>query len=186
MSVEFSLNQQEQVILGKLACLAICEGLHIDHEPFPEVESGTLTEELGCFVTLNLNGRLRGCIGSIVGTEPLYKNVVRMAKAAAFDDHRFPKLNATEWNEVQVEISVLGPITACPDVNTIEIGRHGLVLAYGNSRGVFLPKVPVEQGWNLLQYMENLCHKAGVHKDTWKDAKAQIYWYETLVFVVDK
>ncbi len=186
MSVAFTLDPKEQATLGKLACLSIAEEFAGKSVELPDIEEGILTENLGCFVTLYRNGHLRGCIGSMIGTEPLYKNVLRMAKSAAFNDHRFPKLRAEEWNDVQVEISVLGPLSPCPDVNAIEIGRHGLYLVYGKHGGVFLPKVPVEQGWNLAQYLENLCLKAGVHREAWKEESAQILWYEALVFPVDK
>ncbi len=186
MSVDFSLDAKDRIILGNIACLAIGQEFAGEKEPLPEMSEGILTEKLGCFVTLYLNGNLRGCIGSIVGVEPLYKNVVRMAKAAAFEDHRFSKLSEEEWENTKMEISVLGPMTLCPDVNSIEVGKHGLMLTLGEKRGVFLPKVPVEQGWDRTAYLDNLCRKAGVPIGAWKHEDAQIHWYEALVFEVNR
>ncbi len=190
MSVKFALSLKEKNALGSLACLSIAAHLSGQSIPIPAMARGVLQQDLGCFVTLNKGGHLRGCIGTMVGQEPLYQNVVRMAKAAAFEDTRFPAVSKEEWldreNPITVEISVLGPLTLCPDVQQVEIGRHGLLLAYGGRSGVFLPKVPVEQGWDLAAYLENLCHKAGLPVGSWQQQGAQLYWYEALVFPVSR
>ncbi len=186
MSVTFSLSDKEKKDLGKVACLAISASLAGKEVEVPSSMDGVLNEHLGSFVTLEKNGRLRGCIGTMIGQEPLYVNVARMAHAAAFNDHRFPPLTHDEWPNVDVSISVLGPLTPCPDANAVEIGRHGLLLKLGAKSGVFLPKVAEEQGWNLEAYLENLCYKAGLPSGSWKDSKAQIFWYEALVFDVEK
>ncbi len=190
MSVKFTLSLKEKNALGSLACLAIAARFSTQAVTIPAMAKGVLQQELGCFVTLNKGGNLRGCIGSMVGREPLYQNVVRMAQAAAFQDHRFAPVTQEEWldreNPISVEISVLGPLTLCPDVQSIEIGRHGLLLAKGQNSGVFLPKVPVEQSWDLPAYLENLCHKAGLPSGAWAQEGAEIYWYEALVFPVTR
>ncbi len=190
MSIKFSLSSKEKNALGSLACLAIAQSFSTENVSIPAMARGVLQQELGCFVTLTQGGRLRGCIGSMVGREPLYANVVRMAKAAAFEDPRFPALTQEEWfskeQPVSVEISVLGPLTLCPSVESVEIGRHGLLLTLGHKSGVFLPKVPVEQGWDLAAYLENLCHKAGLPVGSWQHEKAQLYWYEAYVFSVTR
>ncbi len=186
-AVAFTLSTEEKSILGDIASLAIGQHLADIPESPPKESSfrhGVLTEHLGCFVTLTKHGRLRGCIGSLVGQEPLYQNVFRMAKAAAFQDRRFPPVVAQEWPELELEISVLGPMVLCPNVEAIEVGRHGLLLVQEGRSGVFLPKVPVEQGWDLLAYLENLCHKAQLPSGSWKNPQAQLYWYEAVVFSV--
>ncbi len=186
MSVTFSLSPEEQKELGRIACTTIDSCLVGNDVKLPNMVTKTLNEHLGSFVTLEKNGNLRGCIGTMIGQEPLYINVARMAHAAAFQDSRFPKLNAEEWKDVDVSISVLGPLSPCPDVKQVEIGKHGLLLKLGNNSGVFLPKVPVEQGWNLEAYLENLCRKAGLGAGSWQDPKAELYWYEALVFDVER
>ncbi len=190
--MQFSLNQNQQKYLGCIAINSITQELYgnIEHQKeLPQLtpeEHDVLQKPLGAFITLGKNSQLRGCIGSIVGQEPLAANVKHMAKAAAFQDPRFPPLRIEEWDVVSVEISVLGPLTPCPDVKQIEIGRHGLVLSLGNDRGVFLPKVPVEQGWDLQAYLENLCRKANLPPHSWQDERASIFWYEAFVFKVEK
>ncbi len=190
MSVAFTISSKEKSALGSIACLAISQHLAGSQENIPPMAKGVLEQELGCFVTLTKGGQLRGCIGSLIGREPLFANVARMAKAAAFNDHRFPALTLEEWlqkeNPVTVEISVLGPMLPCPNVQDIEIGRHGLLLVLGQRSGVFLPKVPVEQGWNLEAYLENLCRKASLPAGSWQHPEAQLYWYEALVFPVER
>ncbi len=190
--MEFSLNQNQQKYLACIAINSIYKELfntHKNQKELPNItpeEHDFLQSHLGAFITLEKNGHLRGCIGSIVGQEPLTSNVRHMAKAAAFQDPRFPPLRAEEWDAVSMEISVLGPLTPCPDVQQIEVGRHGLVLSLGNARGVFLPKVPVEQGWDLQAYLENLCRKANLAPHSWKDERANLFWYEAFVFKVEK
>lgn len=185
MSVTFSLTPKEQQYLGEVARFGIMSGFAgSDPQDMPAPPTGVLHDPLGSFVTLTLDGHLRGCIGSMIGQEPLYLNIARMARAAAFEDPRFPPLTSEEWARVDMEISVLGPLTPCPDPQAVEVGRHGLLLQLGNRSGVFLPKVPVEQGWDLAAYLENLCRKAGLPGGSWQHPEAHLYWYEALVFPV--
>lgn len=190
MSVTFSLTSKEQQYLGEVARFGIMSGFAgSDPQDMPAPPTGVLHEPLGSFVTLTLGGDLRGCIGSIIGQEPLYKNIARMACAAAFEDPRFPPLTPEEWARADMEISVLGPLTPCPGQEApqaVEVGRHGLLLQLGNRSGVFLPKVPVEQGWDVHAYLENLCRKAGLPGGSWQHPEARLFWYEALVFSVRK
>lgn len=195
MALSFDLDQTQKDFLGRQAILAIESVLNDDRNArplLPDPESGksenalVLERDLGSFVTLNEGGALRGCIGTIIAREPLYLNVWNMARAAAFNDPRFPPLQAGEWGQVKMEISVLDQPTRCPDVDQIVIGRDGLILSYQGRSGVFLPQVPVEQGWNLDQYLNNLCFKAGVPAGSWNRPGAEIFWYQALVFPVKK
>lgn len=195
MSLSFDLNDGQKEFLGRQAVYAIESVLASDQKatpllPGPEcAESGNgmpLARDLGAFVTLSERGSLRGCIGTIIAHEPLYLNVWNMARAAAFHDPRFPPLAAAEWPEVSMEISVLDQPSRCPDPARIEIGRDGLILSYMGRSGVFLPQVPVEQGWNLNEYLDHLCIKAGVPKGSWKKPGAELFWYQALVFPVKK
>lgn len=186
MGVTFSLNDEERRWLSRLARQSIETALAGRHtavpDPPPELAGGTLSALLGSFVTLNKDGDLRGCIGTMLGREPLWQNVWRMARAAAFEDPRFPPLSAAEWPQCSLHISVLGPLSPCPDPQQIVIGRHGLLLRLGLRQGVFLPQVPVEQGWDLRQYLEHLCRKAGLPSGSWRDPQALLFWFESLVF----
>lgn len=197
MAVSFSLDAQEQAWLSTLARQSIALAVGAE-PPLPGVTGladalqclaapaggaqTTLRRPLGAFVTITLGGDLRGCIGSIVGREPLEENVWRMARAAALEDPRFPPLSAREWGRAELEISVLDELTPCPDPEAIVVGRHGLALQYGGRTGVFLPQVPVEQGWDRLAYLDNLCRKAGVPQGVWRLPEARLFWYEAQVF----
>lgn len=195
MSLSFDLDNAQKDFLGRQAMYAIESALANDMAAKPllpgpecaESQNGLpLSRDLGSFVTLTERGSLRGCIGTIVAHEPLYLNVWNMARSAAFNDPRFPPLQPSEWREVSMEISVLDQPVRCPDVNQIVIGRDGLILTYQGRSGVFLPQVPVEQGWDLIQYLNHLCLKAGVPQESWRKPGAEIYWYQALVFPVKK
>ena len=185
MGVTFSLNDEERQWLSRLARESITtalEGREASPPPLPSaLAGGALAQSLGSFVTLNKNGDLRGCIGNMVGREPLWQNVWRMARAAAFEDPRFPPLTVREWPETASHISVLDELTPCPDPQAIEVGRHGLALQYMGRSGVFLPQVPVEQGWDRATYLEQLCAKAGLPGGSWRAPGARLFWYEALV-----
>ncbi|MBB5144583.1 AmmeMemoRadiSam system protein A [Desulfovibrio intestinalis] len=190
MGISFNLTDGEKNYLSRLARMSIEAGLvgkMVDVVPAPPEAmvrpQSPLRRHLGAFVTISIEGALRGCIGSIVGQEPLYLNIWRMAASAAFSDPRFPPLTIDEWrNNVELAISVLDELTVCPDPEAVEVGRHGLVLQYQNRSGVFLPQVPVEQGWNREAYLENLCFKTGLPKGSWQQAGARLFWFEALVF----
>ncbi len=189
MAISLVLSDEEKTYLGCVACMSIeagFSGAPLDVTALPEPPAdGRLREQWGSFVTLNgREGHLRGCIGTFVGREPLYHNISHMAYAAAFRDQRFPPLRQEEWAGVSLHISILGPMTLCPDTEQIEIGTHGLLLRLRGSSGIFLPQVAVEAKWNRLEYLEGLCRKAKVPPGSWKDPEAQIYWYEALVFPV--
>lgn len=183
--MNFVLHGEDRAYLGQIARASIEAGfrgeenINVDAPVSPGVDA-----ELGAFVTLHLNGGLRGCIGNMIAQGPLYATVARMAKAAAFNDARFRPLTPAEWPLVDMEISVLGPLTRCPDPDLIQIGRHGLLLVHRGQSGVFLPQVPVEQGWDLPTYLEQLCGKAGVASGAWRMPGAELYWFEAVVFPV--
>ena len=187
MPLTFGLNDQEKKFLCDQAAYAIDSGFadgSVGAAPKRPDKSpnSPLFRNLGSFVTLTLKGRLRGCIGTIIAHEPLWLNVWNMARAAAFQDPRFPSLTAAEWSNCSFEISVLDQPELCPDPNQIKIGRDGLILQYRGRTGVFLPQVPVEQHWNLEEYLENLCGKAGVPQGSWESPEAKLFWYQALVF----
>lgn len=184
MSVTFDLAREDRDALAGAAHLGIVNGFagKDAQHGLPEPSPGALHDFLGSFVTLTLDGRLRGCIGSLMGVEPLFRNVARMAFAAAFQDGRFSPLSVEEWERTAMDISVLGPLTPCPDPQAVEVGRHGLVLRRAGRSGVFLPKVPVEAGWDLPTYLERLCAKAGLPGGSWREPDAELFWYEALAF----
>jgi AmmeMemoRadiSam system protein B/AmmeMemoRadiSam system protein A len=123
----------------------------------------------GVFVTLKKDGELRGCTGRLSAELPLYQGVGAMALQAAFNDNRFPSLRAGELDRIEIEISLLSPLTAISRPQAIEIGKHGVRLQKGARSAVFLPQVAVEQGWDRKTMMERLCRKAGLPSGCWSE-----------------
>lgn len=152
-----------------------------DLPPAPPPSGGVLHQPLGAFVTLKRGGNLRGCIGNLVGTGPLYLTVAAMAKAAAFEDHRFAPLAKKEFGDLEIEISIMGPITRCPDLNAVVIGRHGLIARKGGRQGLLLPQVPVEWGWDRETFVKQTCLKAGLSPEARHDGSTEFYWFEAVV-----
>jgi AmmeMemoRadiSam system protein A len=140
----------------------------------------------GAFVTLRSGKKkgapLRGCIGRMNANESLLKVVREMAAAAAFEDPRFPSLNTTEYSGISVEITVLTPMLPIRGVGEIEVGRHGVYLTKGWQQAVFLPQVATEQGWNREELLANLCRKAGLPPDAWREDDARFQVFEGLIF----
>jgi len=153
----------------------------LDEASVPRSDNPLLSEELGAFVTLKKNGALRGCIGNVLGQGPLFMTVARMARAAAFEDPRFPEVSEAEFSELSIEISIMGPVTICPDTELIEIGKHGLIMQYGSRSGLLLPQVPVEWNWDKKTFLEQTCRKAGLAPDMWQHADNNIYWFEAYI-----
>jgi AmmeMemoRadiSam system protein A len=140
-----------------------------------------VTDRAGAFVSLHVGNDLRGCIGYLERDLPLIQVVERCAVSAATLDPRFPSVSATEWSRTTIEISVLGPIEPVAEIGEIEVGRHGLVAEHGQRRGLLLPQVATECGWNRDEFIEHACRKAGLPKDAWQ-CGATLYKFEAEVF----
>lgn len=142
----------------------------------------------GVFVTLHINGELRGCVGFIQPIYTLYEGTIKASKLAAFDDPRFPPLTREEYNDIQIELSILTPpeeITVnYPEdyLKKIKVCRDGLIIDNGFLNGCLLPQVPGEWSWNELEFLEHTCMKAGLHKDTWKEDSCKIMKFTAQVF----
>jgi len=129
--------------------------------------SDHLAEYRGAFTTLHLHRRLRGCIGYVFPTSPLYRTVAETARAAALDDPRFHPVTRDEVMALKVEISVLSPLRLIAP-EKIEVGKHGLVVTQGSRRGLLLPQVPVEWDWGAETFLAQTCLKAGLAPDAWR------------------
>ena len=141
-----------------------------------------LRKKRGAFVTLKIDGNLRGCIGQIRAHLPLCEAVAEMAVAAAFDDPRFPPLTEAEFKRINVEISALTPLERVKDFDTIEIGRDGLMIRLDMHSGLLLPQVATENGWDTTGFLEQTCLKAGLPKNSYKDKYAEVYKFSADVF----
>lgn len=127
-----------------------------------------LREDMATFVTLNMRGMLRGCIGSLAPVAPLYESVHDNAVNAALRDHRFRPVTVQELDEIDVHISILSAIVPIESPEEFRIGEHGIIVEKGAYRAVYLPEVAVEQGWTREETLGHLSEKAGMHRDGWK------------------
>jgi hypothetical protein len=179
----FSLDEREKQSLLRIARSAVGETVGYKGPPHedPAGFSERLREPLGCFVTLKIDGALRGCIGRFESTGPLYELVREMATAAASQDYRFRPVDAAEVPKIEIEISVLSPMKKISSLDEIELGRHGIYLKKGYNTGTFLPQVATETGWTKEEFLGHCAKdKAHIGWDGWKDA--EIYTYEAYVF----
>lgn len=128
---------------------------------------GKLAAPGAAFVTITKNGRLRGCIGYTEAVAPLFKVVQECAVAAATEDPRFPPVSPMELPSLRIEISVLTPMFPIRP-EEVEVGRHGLMVSQGRMRGLLLPQVPAEWGWDRETFLDQACVKAGLPPSAWR------------------
>jgi AmmeMemoRadiSam system protein A len=145
-------------------------------------ESGALGERRGAFVTLHRGGELRGCIGRFDTPGSLARTVADMATAAAFEDPRFPPLRPEEVDDLDLHVSALGPRRLLPDPTQVRIGEHGLAVQQGWHRGVLLPVVALEHGWDAPTFLKHACLKAGLPPDAWLDPSTTIEVFDAEEF----
>ncbi len=174
------LTEDEREELLSIARKTISEYVRNGNIPDFKIKTEKLRKKSGVFVTLKKNGKLRGCIGLIIAEEPLFMAVRKMAISAATQDPRFPPLNPSEVDEIEIEISVLTPFQKVRNTAEIEVGRDGLMIRKGFMSGLLLPQVPIEYGWNRETFLEHTCNKAGLPPDAWKDA--ELWKFQALVF----
>ena len=135
-----------------------------------------LKKPMGAFVTLKINGALRGCIGRFFSEEPLYNVVSESAISSAFEDPRFSPLTKDEYKVTNIEITVIGPLKKINNINEIVLGKHGIYIKKGLRAGTMLPQVATENGWSLEEFLGYTSRdKAGLGWDGWKDAEISIY-----------
>lgn len=177
------LNKEQQVNLLKLARHTIADSLGLDAGgAVTEFTDPVFSEKCGAFVTLHIHGNLRGCIGYIEGIKNIPDTIKEMALSSAFRDPRFRPLTKTEYGDIDIEVSVLSPIEKVDDINDIKVGRDGLIITKGYNRGLLLPQVPVEQGWDRDTFLTHTCYKAGLPGDAWKKGGVLIEKFSAQVF----
>lgn len=141
-----------------------------------------MKEKRGVFVTIKKSGHLRGCIGYIQGIEPVVEAVIDNTRSASTRDNRFRPMNASEIDKVKIEISVMTPLKLIHSLQDIQVGRDGLVIEHRGKRGVLLPQVATENGWNREQFLNAICRKAGLSEFTWRTEKPIIRTFRAQVF----
>jgi len=189
MSRDTQLSDSDGVVLVKTARKAVTEFLSNGNRMKLESDlEEKFSFNSGVFVTLNNPDGLRGCIGFPMPEKKLSHAIIEGAIAAATEDPRFPSVKTNELNDIVFEVTVLTPPVEI-DVSDpmeylekIKVGRDGLIIRHSFSSGLLLPQVPVEYGWNVEEFLQHTCEKAGLARDTWKNENVKIEKFEGIIF----
>jgi AmmeMemoRadiSam system protein A len=169
--------------LAREAVVATARGAPRPAVPEPVGRLPELAAPRGAFVTLRgAQGDLRGCIGTTAATRPLGEVVVEMAEAAASRDPRFPPVDPAELPGLHMEVSVLYPLEPVSALDEVQIGAHGLVAEGFGRRGLLLPQVASERGWDVETFARQTCVKAGLPPTAYRDTGVRLYRFRAEVF----
>ncbi len=171
--------QLQLLTLARAALEARVRSLALPSVPL-EIE----VDGFGVFVTIYHRGDLRGCLGSLQCQNAIVSAVARLAASVARDDYRFSPLMPHELAATTIDLSVLSPPEEICGPMTIEIGRHGLIVEQGSQRGLLLPQVATEHGWDGETFLAHTCRKAGLPTTAWLNG-ATVYRFEAEVFGED-
>jgi AmmeMemoRadiSam system protein A len=184
----------EAKIVGKALAGAAAwrpESPSVDSPNRAAISLAALEQPRGVFTTLYLRGQLRGCVGYAAAVRPLVQAVAETACAAAFEDSRFAPVSREEAPQLKISLSVLSPLFPI-DAARVQVGRHGLAVSEDSisgtplfhtpKRGLLLPQVPVEHGWDRETFLEQTCRKAGMALDAWKSKSVVIEAFTAEVF----
>ena len=180
-NTEFTLSYEEKQMLKKIAYTSIKDSLNGKPISMFNHQSSILNQKCGAFVSLHKQGRLRGCIGHFGEDVPLHEIVAEMARAAAFEDPRFPPVHREELGDIDIEISVLTPMRRIQSLDDFQLHKHGIYIRKGYRSGTFLPQVADEVNWTKEEFVGHCSQdKAGLGWNGWRDA--ELYVYEAIVF----
>jgi AmmeMemoRadiSam system protein A len=162
---EFSAAERSVLLrLAHDSILSALERREISLEP----PTSHLAELRGVFTSVYLHSQLRGCVGYVLAVSSVYSTVAQTARAAAFDDPRFPSVTLQETPDLKIELSLLSrPQIIQPEI--VEVGRHGLLISLAGHRGLLLPQVAVQHGWDRRTFLDQTCRKAGLPLDAWQN-----------------
>jgi AmmeMemoRadiSam system protein A len=140
-----------------------------------DIQDGFLQNtDYGAFVSLHKREVLRGCVGTCTPKLPLYLTVIAMTDAAASRDRRMKPVSLNELDEIRIGITILSPLQITRDPLSLIVGAHGLHISRGEARGVLLPQVATQYGWDIQRFLEQTCVKAGLHENAWRDPDTRI------------
>jgi AmmeMemoRadiSam system protein A len=179
------MNETQKKVLLKIAKETVEAVVKGGKPPATSSADPQLNAPCGCFVTLKNHERLRGCIGQFTSEKPLIELVAQMATASATSDPRFLSnpITPRELGHLDVEISVLSPLTKTDSPTALRLGVDGVYIRRGCVSGCFLPQVATETGWTVEQFLSHCCaHKAGLPSDAWKDPKTEVYLFTAEIF----
>lgn len=177
-----NLTDEEKIELLRIARNSITSVVNGKGPPEVEPKTENLKTPCGAFVTITVNDTLRGCIGYVEAIKSLAETVNEVAAKSALEDPRFPPVEPYELDKIEIEISVLSPLTSVKSIDEIKIGEHGLMIKRGWRRGLLLPQVAVEHNLTKEEFLEHTCLKAGLPPDCWKDKETEIFKFTAVIF----
>ncbi len=175
------VDRQKEFLL-KLARESILSWLENRAVNLEQPDDTIYNTHKGGFVTIHKHGKLRGCIGYIEAYRSVYETIKDMARSAAFRDPRFPTLTRKEFPEIELEISLLSELIPIENINEIEVGRDGLVIRNEVTSGILLPQVATEWHWNRNTFLKQVCLKAGMRVDAWKEPQTELFRFQAEIF----
>lgn len=177
---EIPVTQEDMQTLWKLAIATLKHAMFGGVATFQINPTPGLSEKRGAFVSLEKSGQLRGCMGCVQPDTQLPETIKEAALDAALKDRRFSPLQAEEWPELQLEVSVLSPIVPLQNISDIQIGKTGLIIQKGTHNGILLPQVAVDYRLNPESFLIQLCRKAQLPDTTWKHAEIFSFTVQTI------
>lgn len=183
MKNDNNLNEVHGQLLLDIARRTLIRFTTLHIVPDFSIDKPELNKQYGVFVTLKKGGELRGCIGQLASSDPVWKTVREQTIASASEDNRFPKVTISELSQITIELSILSPLKKIHAIEEIQLGKHGVLITKGLQSGVFLPQVAEETGWDRDTFLSNLCYqKAGLPPDCYKDPETEIYLFTVQKF----
>ncbi len=179
-----SLSQQRE-LLG-IARRTLENLLHGGPETNYVVKDAVLERPAAAFVTITREGNLRGCVGYSDPLFPLYQTVSRCVRSAATEDYRFQPIRSHELPDLCISISVLSALRKVESLEDILIGRDGLRVVGAGRRGLLLPQVATDQGWDRERFLDGVCRKAGLADGAWRGTDVEVFAFHAQVFFEDE
>ena len=177
-----TLSEREKEMLLELARSTLEAHFAGSALPQPYELTDNLGQLRGAFVTLTEQGALRGCIGHVVGSRPLWQSVRENAISAALRDPRFDPVQQHELTGLHIEISALTPLHEIDDAHEVRVGHHGVMIEKGANRGLLLPQVATDNGWDRTTFLDHTCRKAGLAPGCWRSPDATVSVFSAEVF----
>ncbi len=176
---EPSLSSVQRQALLNIARWALETFVNDGSEASYRLRDPALEKPAAAFVTLTRKGKLRGCVGYSGPLYPLHQTISRCARSAASEDYRFQPVQRDELSELRISISVLSPLEKADNLENIVVGRDGLLVVDSERRGLLLPQVAPEQGWDREGFLDGVCRKAGLPESAWRTGRVEVFVFQT-------
>ena len=181
MSNNEPLSREQKIELLQTARQAIFSHIHRGRELSPETDDVRLQAKQGAFITLTTRGADRGCIGTFDGDGPLINTIVDLSMRAASVESGFPRLAVQDLPHTDIELSIVSTLRGASPAE-VELGVHGAFIVRKRNRGVLLPQVAAQMGWDRTQFLEQTCIKAGLDPQAYLEESCQLYIFTAEVF----